>query len=91
VFTDPLPSNRRPIVGLVDARGNVLPSRCIEVGLYVTILMTDIRYAMYIDLILKHSENTITAVTSRLGVQNDIGSVAYLFAVYLNTLLVTQK
>jgi hypothetical protein len=46
---------------------------------------------MHIDLILKHSENTITAVMSQLGVENDIGSVAYLFAVYSKLLLITQK
>jgi hypothetical protein len=68
-----------------------LPSRCLAIGLYVTVLMTDIRYAMHIDHISEHYENNITPLLSQLGVQTDMGSVTYFYAVYLTTLSATQK
>jgi hypothetical protein len=43
VFTDPLPSNGRPIIARVSASAGVcLPSRCLAVGIHVTILSGNI-------------------------------------------------
>jgi hypothetical protein len=42
VFADPLPSNKRPIVARVGSREMCSPSRCLAVGLCVTIYLSGV-------------------------------------------------
>jgi hypothetical protein len=57
MFTDPLPSNTRSIFELFGSCGNVFASRCLAMGLYVTILFKWISsFEMYTFLHRWHHE-----------------------------------